>query len=81
MKKHFLLLLILMSMSSCWVGYNGADFSEPVIILRCEQSTIEGYSDYYGWSSYKPGFSESNQYTFRDKSGKFNVGDTIKIIK
>ena len=79
--KKYLLLLILISMNSCWIGYNPADFNEPVIISECSQSDIEGYSDYYGYTNYTPGTCLSLYYTFRDKSGKFNVGDTIQIIK
>ena len=81
MKKYFLLLLILISMNSCYIGYNPADFSTPVIINKCEQSSIEGYSNYYGYTLYELSASASREFCFRDMSEKFNVGDTIKIIK
>ena len=81
MKKYLILVILLFSLNSCWIGYNPADFSEPVIISRCQISSVEGYTDYYGFTTYSPGTCLSLYYTFRDKTGKFNVGDTIKLVK
>lgn len=79
MKKYIILIILFISLNSC-TGYNGMDFSKPVIISQCE-SSINGYTIYTGHTSWLSSFSLSTSYVFRDVTDKFNVGDTIKISK
>jgi len=82
MKKILFLLLLVISMNSC-IGWAGADFTEPVIVTACELSyKSAGITDYYCVGRFSSsGFSLEDRFTFRDVTGKFNVGDTIQMIK
>lgn len=78
MKKMLIIFVIIFQ--SC-IGYNGMDSSEPIIITECEQSELNGYSQYTGYTNWNPSLCLDRRFTFRDKTGKFNVGDTIKLVK
>lgn len=78
MKKFLILFVIILQ--SC-IGYNGMDNSESIIITQCEQSSLAGYSQYTGYTNWSSSMSLDSRFTFRDKTGKFNVGDTIKLTK
>ena len=76
MKKILIIFVIIFQ--SC-IGYNGMDNSEPIIITECKQSDLNGYSQYTGYTNWN--MSLDDRFTFRDKTGKFNVGDTVKLVK
>ena len=79
MKKLLLLLLISISLFSC--GYAPMDNSNPIIITKISQYD-EVFSNYYGRGNSNMVFTDvSDNFCFRDTTGKFQVGDTINFIK
>jgi hypothetical protein len=80
MKKILLILLTSLMLFSC--GNSIMNLSQPVIITDIKTSELEGNCYYYGYGIEGSGwYVNKSKFEFKDKCGKFNVGDTIIITK
>lgn len=76
MKKLLIVILVFM-MSGC--GYATPD-TQIGIVIEYIHSSKDDYCFYYGKGN-EDMFSLASDFRIRDKCGKFNIGDTIKLIK
>lgn len=81
MKKILFLFICIIGLVSC--GYTPMNFNKTLVITEIEQVSIE-YCDYYGDGGgvYQMTNSvTSTKFKFRDKTGKYQIGDTIITCK
>lgn len=83
MKKVIMVAITLLAIDSC--GYQSINNQNSLIITETAYSLNKtGYCYYIGRGTDPSTFVElfaSTQFCFYDSCGKFNVGDTVKIIK
>lgn len=80
MKKILLILLTSLMLFSC--GDTTMNLTQPVIITDIKTSNFEGQCYYSGVGIFGSGwYYNKNKFEFLDACGKFNVNDTIIIIK
>jgi hypothetical protein len=79
MKKTIFLLALICTLSGC--GYAPIDGSQHIIITGAEKYD-NTYSNYYGRGNCSMiGTLTSYNFKFRDRTKKFNIGDTITFTK
>ncbi len=79
MKKIILLFALICTLTGC--GYAPIDNSQYVIITGIEKYS-NTHSNYYGNGNHTMvGTLTSTDFKFRDRSKKFNIGDTITFTK
>lgn len=77
--KKLIILLITVLLSSC--GYSPIDNTNPTIITKIRKYN-DIYSYYYGKGSDEGILSLANvSFRIKDSTGKWNIGDTIKLNK
>lgn len=77
MKKLIFLCLLF---ASC--GYAAIDGRHDIIINKIERRNNElSYSWYYGKGTDLNMVGMAYNFQFLDSTGKFNVGDTIRLVK
>lgn len=85
MKKMFKLFVMLFTITllctSCLE--NAAECEEDITILYIHRATVinESYSAYNIRTSNRNSTAHNNTFVVFDKSGKYNVGDTLILIK
>jgi len=80
MKKLLIILLIASGLYSC--GFTPLDMRKPMIVDEIKQID-ENFAYYYGTSTIGEGYYTPTATVFRitDSIGKYQLGDTIKIIR
>jgi len=74
--------MIMIGLSAC--SYSPIDNSRYQTISKIEVAGDPAYSNYYGtgnWGMTHMDLLSSNDFKFRDSTGKFQVGDTIDFCK
>lgn len=81
MKKIIVILSVLI-LNSC--GYETIDTTKTAVITEIEMTSKEGRCCYRGFGNTVSCFSEifsESMFVFYDSCGKFQIGDTLKIVK
>lgn len=76
MKK--LLIVLVLIVSGC--GYAAPDNTTGIIVTEIETS-VSGSCWYYGKGNNTNMLTLVGYFQIKDTCGKFNVGDTIKLVK
>lgn len=82
MKKIFLIIFSAIALSSCSNSAHLGDADKTIwIIDDAEMTSVRGHRTRYVIRGLQDGSYKVCYIEFTDKTGKYNVGDTVKLVK